>query len=203
VTGAGPTTSDDPGWKPVLAYAGSAALPALAMRKARAIDDRLVGLRLVFVAEVVLYGLSTIVALVAFGGAWSPVLSPAAAGAGVALVVVGASMARAKLAAGLPNGDTGADLVDNYRARFTSQMAIINLLLGFAVIGGILSQSAVVFLLGLAAGAANLVLAAPTASRLADDQRRLTEAGTVVDLVAALRTSGADGFGPTKKKRRR
>jgi len=193
---------DDPGWKPVVPLIAFTVLPALAMRKSRSIDDRLVGLRLILVSEMVLYGLVTIVVAIGFTSTWEGVLSAAAAGAGVVIVSIGASVARARQAGRVPIGETGEELVDNYRARFSSQMVLINLLLGFAALGGILSHSPAPFLVGLAAGGINIALAAPTASRVAADQQLLASTGSVVDLTALLRSAGAEGFAPQKKKRR-
>ena len=146
------------------------------------------------VSEVVLCAIAAVLVAAAASATWDPLLSVAGAAAGVAVLGVGASVARGRQAARVPVGASGEELVDNYRARFYVQMTMCNLVLAFAVLGG-LGALAAPFLVGLIVCAINLVLAAPHGARVAADQELLASVGTRVDLTALLRSGGAEGFG--------
>lgn len=195
--------SEDPGWSQAVRQGPALLLPQAAMRRARGIKDRVVGIRTVWLSFVVLHVIVGTLILAWLAAAdLDENISPVVAAVGVAIVALGASYARWRTAQRPLDCSDGKSLADTYYVRFLRECAIASVVMPWGIIAGLFAGSVLPYAIGLAVGVANLVSMAPVPARLVTDQQRLEAGGCSADLMRVMRTGG-DAGGPPKRKRRK
>lgn len=196
--------TEDPGWAPAWRQRAALLLPQAAMRRARGIGDRVVGLRTIWLSFMLLHVVvGTLVLVWILTAELEEAVEPVTALLGVVVVVVGASYARWRTSRRELDCSDGRALADGYYVRFLRESAIAVVIMPWGILAGLFAASPAAYGLALVAGVANLVAMAPVRVRLAADEARLATEGCLVDLVAVLRTAGEQGGpGPGKKRRK-
>jgi hypothetical protein len=197
-TAGGDAGADDPGWGPAVRVAARALIPGMILvlrhRTLRGVDG-LTAMRAVMVNFAVALGLINLVVWFTSSGPGEAGLSGTAGGLIVGAVGVTTVLIVWFLRRPLDCASDAA-LAGSYRTRFFVRVAFADVpaLVGFAVSAPTLNPA--MYPLGLAFTAIGFARLAPTAGRLATDQRELDRSGCGRSLVRALRFGGPPGPPP-------
>jgi hypothetical protein len=187
------------GWQAVRGHRLSLLLPQLAMRRARSIDDRELGARVVYASFVVMHvGLGAIVALSLAGAEGARATNVGLGLVAVVVVGLGAVFSRFRTSTRRLDCTDARNLADSWYARFLRECTMATLILPWAVLAGLATASLLVYVVGLVIAVVNLFVMAPTDARIARDSAASVLSGCDVVLPAALRSGGRLG-GPPRR----
>lgn len=172
-------------------------LPQLAIRKARAYDDRIVQARIAWLSFVVTHVvLGLILGVLVAGVSGEGDLATGLALGSVVLVGGGAIAVRYRQAARpLDVTDVGT-ISDSWYIRFLRQCAVISVILPWAAVAAVYASDPLVYVLGLALAGVGLGLLVPSDANLDSDADHAREQAADVDLLAVLRSGGREGGPP-------